>query len=158
MKTQYILVIILVLLLILAVKCDADKDTTETNETIYKESKPGTDSKLLEEDKKTVIENFINDEIDNETDLDEVVYHPKSRGLIPDLKQPQHTKNLWKTDLSHPKLDSFGVSTSKFSSDLLTPLKNQFTLNKVNPNYKLDKSSKMEKMTFEDFTDPYPAY
>ena len=81
-------------------------------------------------------EMFLGGSHDQPDSLEEITLEPMSRGLIPRAKQPQHTSNLWKSDLSQPAADDRGMRHTYFSSDLLTPYKNQHELLSVNPEYR----------------------
>lgn len=85
-------------------------------------------------------------------DVDEMVNHPQSRGLVPKVNQPHHTKNLWKSNHTQPGYDFLGRRHTWSSSDLLTPHKDQHTLNKVNPYYKEAKFPGMGSTLFEDLS------
>ena len=81
-------------------------------------------------------EAFLGGSHDQPDALEEVVLDTTSRGLVPRAVQPQHTANLWKSDFSQPKTDDQGMRHTSFSSDLLTPYKDQYKLLEVDPEYK----------------------
>lgn len=84
-------------------------------------------------------------------DIDEMTNHPRGRGLVPEIRQPQHTKNLWKSAYTQPNPDEMGRRHTYFSSDLLTPYRDQYSLLKVNPYNKEVKPPIMGSSIFEDF-------
>lgn len=65
--------------------------------------------------------------------LEEMTNHPKSRGTVPQSTQPQHTANLWKSSYSQAEADDSGMRNTSFSSDLLTPYRNEYKLRSANP-------------------------
>ena len=88
---------------------------------------------------------------DDFTDVDELTNHTRGRGLVPRVEQPQHTKNLWKAFSSQPDYDFLGRRHTYFSSDLLTPYKDQNKLRSVDPYLREVKPAPMGSSLFEDF-------
>jgi hypothetical protein len=89
------------------------------------------------------------DHEDNE--IDELVNHPRKRGVVPTIKQPQHTKNLWKAEKTDPGYDDHGRRHSHFSSDLLTPYRDQYELLGVKSSNRTVKPPQMGSSVFENF-------
>lgn len=88
------------------------------------------------------------------SDVDEMTNHPRGRGLVPRVEQPQHTKNLWKSFPTQPDCDFLGRRHTHFSSDLLTPYKDQFKLMSVDPHLKEVKPAPIGYSVFEKFSTP----
>lgn len=80
-------------------------------------------------------DSFIDGVHDKPDALEEMTNHPAKRGLVPRIKQPQHTENMWKSAYSQAEADDRGVRNTTFSSDLLTPYRNEYKLRSVNPKH-----------------------
>jgi hypothetical protein len=82
-------------------------------------------------------------------EIDEMRNHVFFQVAKPNFKQPQHTKNLWKSAYSQPITDDVGRRHSSFSSDLLTPFYNQYKMKRIGETNREVKPAAMKKMVFE---------
>jgi hypothetical protein len=83
-------------------------------------------------------------------DVDEIREHTKSRGLVPKSNyQKNNTKNYWKSYFSQPVVDNITRSNDMYSSDLMTPYRNQHKLRKVNPSLRKVKAPVVGSTLFE---------
>jgi hypothetical protein len=110
-------------------------------------------------------ENFVADKAWDDwyiedNDVDEMRDHPKSRGIVPKSNyQKNNTQNYWKARASQPGVDDLGRRHTTFSSDLVTPFKNQHYLRKVNPELREVKPATVGSTIFEKFAvHPYEEY
>jgi hypothetical protein len=88
-----------------------------------------------------------------DNDVDELRDHPKGRGLVPkSIHQKNNTQNYWKVRTSQPGADDLGRRHTRFSSDLMTPYKNQHDLRKVNPQLREVKPAPVGSTVFEKFS------
>lgn len=92
----------------------------------------------------------LDDSYIEDNDVDEMCSHPKSRGLAPkSIYTKNNTQNYWKTQASQPDADDLGRYHTSFSSDLVTPYKNQHSLLGVNPDMMEVKHSPFGSTIFE---------
>lgn len=100
---------------------------------------------------------FLENEYLEDNDVDEMRDHPKGRGLVPkSIYQKNNTENYWKVQSSQPYVDDLGRRHTRFSSDLMTPYKNQHKLRNVDPGLKEVKPALIGSTVFEKFSDiPY---
>lgn len=110
-------------------------------------------------------ENFVagmtwDDTYIEDNDVDEMRDHPRGRGLVPkSIYQKNNTENYWKVLTSQPGADDLGRRHTMFSSDLMTPYKNQHDLRKVNPYLREVKAAPVGSTLFEKFSvHPYEDY
>lgn len=66
---------------------------------------------------------YATEEAPTQRGLYELQQTTRSRGFIPSSNQPNHTANLWKCDLSHPKVVGSGQYDTIFASDYPTPIR-----------------------------------
>jgi hypothetical protein len=73
---------------------------------------------------------FINDDHPSQLQfggLNEISQDNYYRGYVPEINQPNHTANCWKSEYSHPYTDDSGRSHTSFTSDYVTPLRRHIT-------------------------------